>query len=182
MIATQQLVSAEDFAQRHERDRLELVAGVVEEQPMPFPLHGKVCSLINYYLMGHVLTHDLGHVMGNDSFIRTRRNPDSVRGADVMFVSYARLPRGRVPAGLLDVVPELVVEVCSPSDRVGAVEAKASEYLAAGVSVVVVLDPDIASATLFRANELPVTLHNGAVLTIPDVLPGFSVPLHRLFG
>jgi Uma2 family endonuclease len=176
------LLSAEDFARLHERDRVELVAGVVEEQPMPFPLHGQVCFRFSVQLGIYLAANDIGHGFGNDSFIRTRRNPDSVRGADVMFVSYARLPRGRVPAGLLDVVPELVVEVCSPSDRVGAVEAKASEYLAAGVSVVVVLDPDIASATLFRANELPVTLHNGAVLTIPDVLPGFSVPLHRLFG
>ena len=39
--------------------------------------------------------HDLGRVMSNDSGVITERDPDTVRGADVAYYSYARLPEGR---------------------------------------------------------------------------------------
>ena len=37
---------------------------------------------------------DLGRVVTNDSGIVTQRDPDTVRGADVAYYSYARLPKG----------------------------------------------------------------------------------------
>ena len=66
---------------------------------------------------------------------------DSVRGGDVVFYSYTRLPRGPIPEGYLEVVPELVFEVRSPSDRWAKITAKVGEYLDAGVLVACVLDP-----------------------------------------
>jgi len=48
---------------------------------------------------------------------QTHSNPDTVRGADVNFYSYERLPKGKVPEGFLPVVPDLIVEVRSPSER-----------------------------------------------------------------
>lgn len=149
---------------------------------MPFAIHGKVCSMINYYLTAYVLEGDLGQVMGNDTFMRTARSPDSVRGADVMYFSYARLPRGPLPNRLLDVSPDLVVEVRSPSDRISAMNNKALEYLAAGVRAVVLLDPDRAAATVFREEELPQTFHNGDSLSVPEILPGFEVKLSKLLS
>ena len=60
--------------------------------------------------------HDLGRVMSNDSGIITERDPDTVRGADVAYYSYARLPKGPLPAGYGPEVPELVIEVRSSGD------------------------------------------------------------------
>lgn len=91
-----------------------------------------------------------------------------------------RLP-GKMPPGLFDTLPDLVVEVRSPSDSWQQLLNKSSEYLAAGVAVVLVLDPDKNAATIFRGEELPQTFHNGDMITIPDVLPGFSVALAKLF-
>ncbi|MFT3878252.1 MAG: Uma2 family endonuclease [Gemmatales bacterium] len=176
------LMTAEEFVARHEHDRAELVRGVVVELPMPFATHAKVCSLINYYLTAHVLEHELGQVMGNDTFMRTERTPDSVRGADVMYFSYDRLPKGPLPNRLLDVSPDLVVEVRSPSDRLSAMSKKALEYLGAGVRAVILLDPERAAATVFRDEELPQTFHNGDSLSIPEILPGFEVKLAKLFS
>jgi Uma2 family endonuclease len=57
------------------------------------------------------------------------------------------------------------------------------EYLKAGVRVVVILDPSTTSASVYRdAEEFRQILHNGDPLTLPDVLPGFSVPVSRLFA
>ncbi len=175
------LLTAEDFAARYANVHAELVKGIVKEYPVPWPKHGFLCTNIAWLLTVHVKEHDLGRVATNDSWIQTGRNPDTVRGADVCFFSYERLPKGKVPEGLLPVVPELVVEVRSPSDRWDAIFTKVGEYLAAGVRVVVVLDPKSETASVYRLEELQQTFHNGDPLVVPDVLPGFSVAVSRLF-
>jgi len=175
------LMTAEEFVRLHEDDGTELVKGIVEEIPMPDLNHGKVCNLAAYKLTGHVLQGELGHVMTNDSFIRIRTDPDTIRGADVAYFSYERLPKGRVPDGLQPNIPDLVIEVHSPSDRWTKVFTKVVEYLEAGVRVVVVLDPATATASVYRADELQQIFDNGDTLTIPDVLPGFSVPVKQFF-
>ena len=58
---------------------------------------------------------------------------------------------------------------------------KAAEYLEAGVSVVVVLLPETQTAAVYRNDALPVQLGSDEVLTLPDVLPGFSVPVKTFF-
>jgi len=86
-----------------------------------------------------------------------------------------------VPEGLLDVVPELVFEVRSPSDLWTDMIAKMLEYLSAGVSVVVILDPKTKSASVFRPSDRQDVIEADGTLTVPDVLPGFAVPVRSLF-
>ena len=116
--------------------------------------------------------------MCNDSGIHTEREPDTLRGADVAFYSYARFPAGPFSrTQYLAVVPELIFEVRSPSDRWSEVLAKVTEYLNAGVTAVCVLDPNPtrATATVYRDNQPPEAFAADAELTLPDVLPGFQV-------
>lgn len=176
------LLTADEFVARYADARAELVDGVVRECAMPGQKHGKVCMTVGGFLWNFVTQADLGHVTTNDSWVKVRSNPDTVRGGDVCFFSYDRLPKGDIPDGLLPVAPDLIVEVRSPSDRWKDVIVKVGEYLDAGVRVVVVLDPSSASATVYRADELHQTVHNGDELTLPDVLPGFTVPVSRLFA
>ena len=95
---------------------LELVHGEVVKMNVPGARHGKVCGFIAVEVGIYLRSHDIGHLMTNDSGILTDRDPDSVRGADVSFYSYLRLPQGAVPTGYPDVVPDVVWEVLSPSD------------------------------------------------------------------
>lgn len=176
------LLTAEEFAARYEHIHAELIKGVVKEYPVPMPKHGYICLRIGRLIGNLVEEHDLGRVMSNDSWIKTGSNPDTVRGADVCFFSYERLPRGEMPEGLLPVVPDLVVEVRSPSDWWPEILVKVGEYLQAGVRVVVVVDPKSTSATVYRPEEHQQIFHNGDPLTLPDVLPGFSVPVSQLFA
>jgi Uma2 family endonuclease len=113
--------------------------------------------------------------------VKTRSNPDSVRGPDISYYSYERLPKGDVPDGLLTVAPDLVVEVRSPSDGWIELFVKALEYLQTGVRVVIVLDASNCLASVHRPKELPRLFHNGDELVVPDVLLGFSVSVRRLF-
>jgi Uma2 family endonuclease len=175
------LLTLDEFFRRYEGKPYELVRGQAVEVPMAGGRHGKVCVRAAVILAEFVDPRDLGHVMSNDTLIRTERDPASGRGADVCFVSYARLPKGPVPDGPLEVAPELVFEVRSPSDRWTDVVAKALEYLAAGVAVVVILDPKTESATVYRADVRSDIFEKDEALTLPDVLPGFSVVVARFF-
>ena len=132
-------------------------------------------------LSEHVDKNNLGRVAANDTFVLTQRNPDRVRGGDVVYWSFNRVPRGPMPEGLVEAVPELVIEVRSPTDRWKDIIAKVSEYLQASVAVVVVLDPPAGTATVYRPDEFQQVFHNGDELTLPDILPGFSVRLADLF-
>jgi Uma2 family endonuclease len=175
------LLTAEEFARQYAGRRVELVKGRVVEVPVSHPKHGKVCSRVSQFVANFADAHDLGHVISNDSWITTDRGPDSARGPDVCFFSYSRLPKGPIPDGLLPVVPEVVFEVRSPTDRWTVLIAKMLEYLNVGVSVVVILDPKTQSASVFRDEDRQDIIETDLELTIPDVLPGFAVPVRKFF-
>lgn len=75
--------------------------------PMPRPRHGEICSKVVRHLGNWVEEKDLGRVLSNDTGVITERDPDTVRGADISFYSYARVPRGPLPDHYLDVAPDL---------------------------------------------------------------------------
>jgi Uma2 family endonuclease len=78
--------------------------------------------------------------------------------------------------------PDLVVEVLSPDDRPGEVRAKTEEYLARGVLLVVVVDPNEESVATFRPNGPQVVLRQeNDLLDLNDVIPGFSCRLREIF-
>ena len=175
------LLTAEEFVKRYPDHYVELVKGVVKEIAMPGGPHGYVCGLIAHQIMNFVVGRNLGRVFINDTFLLTERDPDSIRGMDVAYVSFTRLPKGPVPRGALEVLPELIVEVRSPSDTWNDVFAKVEEYLAAGVGVVLVADPEKETVSALRKGPTQEDFHAGDTLTVPDVLPGFAVEVARLF-
>jgi Uma2 family endonuclease len=174
------LLTAEEFARRHAGEFVELIDGKLEPIMPGGARHGKICITLVRVVGGFIEDHKLGLVCSHDTFVLTRRNPDRVRGADLVYWSRERWP-GEVPDGIVDASPDLVVEVRSPTDRWGDVQIKIGEYLNAGVRAVVLLDPKTATVTIYRQDELHQLLHNGDELTLPDVLPGFAVPIARFF-
>jgi Uma2 family endonuclease len=177
-----ELMTAEQFRQRPDPGYPEeLVRGRIVAMSVPDRRHGYVCGRAVLIFGSFVDGHDLGRVMSNDSSVVIEQDPDTVRGADVAYYSYARLPKGPVPAGYGPELPELVVEVCSENDRWPGILEKVSEYLNAGVQAVVVLDPEPRVAHVFSAQGPPRMLRAADELTLPDILHGFSVRVGRFF-
>jgi len=159
----------------------ELIRGRVIEMNVPYPRHGQICSKVDRIVGNYTEEHNLGQTLVGDSGVPTERGPDTVRGADVAYYSFARLPRGPIPRGYLEIVPELIFEVRSPSDRWPRILAKASEYLEAGVTVVCILDEMSEQVLVYRADEAPRTLQGADELHLPDILGDFRVPVRRFF-
>lgn len=175
------LLTAEEFLQRYPKHWVELERGVVTKLTRPGFEHGLICATITGLLGNHVVNHDLGWMVCNDTYLVTQRNPDTVRGMDFGYFSYERLPRGPIPSGLPPVPPELVVEVRSPVDTWIDMYTKVGEFLGAGVGVVVVVDPATRTASVYRQQTLAEIFRAGDTLIIADVLAGFSAPVSRLF-
>lgn len=111
-----------------------------------------------------------------------RRNPDRVVGADAAFVLAKSLPVRRSKEGYLEPPPEIVIEVRSKNDTSNEVRAKKEEYFDAGVLLVWVLDPDDQTVTAHRPGLSPRVFAISDTLASGDLLPGFAVPVSKLFA
>ncbi|CAN5121732.1 Uma2 family endonuclease [soil metagenome] len=182
-IALKTRMTAVQFLRKYgDKSGFELDRGHLVRLPMPGFEHGNITCTVSALLREFVKAKDIGRVASQDTFIRLRSNPSSFRGPDVLFISYKLLPKSaKRPKGPLEVMPELVIEVRSPTDRLKVVTDKGREYLDAGVKVVIIIDPETESLGVFRDEELPQRFHNGDTVTIPDVLPGFSAPVKAFF-
>jgi len=183
MPAPTALLTAEQFAALPDDGRItELVKGVVIEMPPPSFRHCEVCANVVGELRHYVRSRSLGRVVSNDAGVVTDRDPDSVRGADVAYFSFERLPRTITPDPYPEVAPELVFEVRSPSDRTGALMAKVGEYLDGGVKVVCVVDPQRSIITVHTQDEFARVLTVADELTLPEVFADFRVPVRAFFA
>ena len=149
--------------------------------PLTNYLHGTVCWQIAGLLFVYLSGRDLGRATCNDSGVVTKRDPDSVRGPDVAYFSYQRVPKDSMPDRYPEVSPELIFEVKSPSDRWQAITAKVSEYLTAGTLTVCVADPETRTVSVYSGNGGPARLTADDDLTLPEVFPDFRVPVRRFF-
>jgi Uma2 family endonuclease len=177
------LMTAEEYANLPDPHGYptELVKGVLVTMAPPRPRHGEICAQIVYLLRKYLEDHPTGRVVGNDSGVITEREPDTVRGADIAYYSFDRVPKGPLPAGLLETAPDLVFEVLSPSDRWSEVQVKVSEYLDAGVRAVCVVDDDTRSVHVFRPDQ-PLRVFKAAdEFDLLDVLGDFRVNVERFF-
>jgi Uma2 family endonuclease len=174
------LMTAEEYLHRAPTDHpSELVRGRIVVMNPPFSAHGYWCHRMAKLIDEFVEPHELGRILCNDSGVVTEHDPDTVRGADVAYYSYTRVPRGPLPSGYWG-TPELVCEVKSTEDRWPKIHKKVAEYLDAGVLVVWVVDPPAQTVQVY--SELPVQILQLAdTLTCPEVLPGFELPLGKIF-
>ena len=121
----------------------------------------------------------LGEIFGEAGYVLAR-DPDTVRGPDLSFVSRERLSPfddERFFSG----APDLAVEILSPSNRSGEMHAKVADYLAAGARLVWVIDPERRLITTYRELLAPRRIGSPEPLDGGDVLAGLVIPLDAIF-
>ena len=174
------VMTAQDLFELGDIGRTELIKGELVRMPPTGHIHGYVEFRFGKILSIFVDERKLGRVMGGEVGIYTHRDPDTVRGADVVFISNERLAQVQSDS-YLDIAPELIVEIASPNDRWYDIDDKLTEYLKIGVQIVWVANPHRHQIHVYRS------LTEIEILTVDDtlsgnsVLPGFSVPVAELF-
>lgn len=161
--------------------RYELIEGELIEMAPAGGRHGNIGIRIAGLLFQHVDKDDLGELFGADCGFLLQRNPDTVRAPDAAFIAMERIPPDGIPSGYIDTIPDLVVEVVSPSDRAGQVQAKFEQWIEHGVKLVWLVHPEQRSITVYRSLSEVHALHEGDTLTGDPVLPGFSCPVAKVF-
>lgn len=176
------LMTAEEL-ERLEDDgyRYELIEGVLHRMSPASFRPSNIAVRFAARLVVFADEHGLGEVTGADGGYVLRRDPDTVLAPDVAFVRTERLPSAEEQEHFAPVVPDLVVEVVSPSDSMTKVDDKVERYLAAGVGLVWVFHPRRRTVTVRRANRPVRVLWEGDVLDGEDVLPGFVLAVSDIF-
>jgi Uma2 family endonuclease len=174
------LMTGEEFVLIDGHELMSLVDGVpVVEETERCLRHGQVCATVGHVLFDFVKSNRLGTVCSNNTSIRLKRNPDTVFGPDLCFFTAGRLTPEARSAPVCDIIPDLVVEVWMPTNFYPRLMLKARDYVAVGVKAVLEINLERETANVFRAKAQG--FYPGDEVTLPDVLPGFAVPLKRLF-
>ena len=160
--------------------RTELVRGKVVEMSKPGFRHGFIAGWV-YSLLLPLFGRGIGRPTVESGML-TERDPDTVRGPDVHFYSFERLPAEEEPVGFPDVSPEVVFEVRSPNDRQADILRKVTEYLDADVLCVVVLSPARRTAVLYFPDEEPTFLRGDDRLALPAPLADWTPTVDELLA
>jgi Uma2 family endonuclease len=157
----------------------ELIDGEIVTMSPASNDHGAIESAFVLLILAHVRQQRLGRVYtGDTGFVLDEH---TVFCPDVAFVSRARLA-GVAGSGFVTAVPELVVEVVSPSDLHSKVIAKAQRWLAAGSEQVWIADPETRTIEVLARVGQPGLLSLGDTINGPPALPGFTAPVAEFFA
>ena len=176
------LLTADDLLRLYSDGvRGELIRGVLCETMPTGHRHGAIVMNLGAELRTYIKPRRLGWLVGSDSGVWLERDPDTVREPDIAFTSADKIPLDAEIEGYAEVVPDLVVEVVSPSNSRREVHDKAVMWLSHGARLVWVVHPDTRTVDVHRANGDVSTVGGDDDLDGGDVLPGFSCALSDIF-
>src|SRR5919109_5644158 len=125
MATTEKLLTAEEFERLpDDGKRYELIDGELREMAPTVNWHGEVESKLVVRLGSHVEAQRLGIVSCGETLYIVRRNPDRVRAADIAFIRQERVPSLEAQQHIMEVSPDLVIEILSKSDTVEEISDK----------------------------------------------------------
>ncbi len=184
-IGTTALLTAEefyDFVHRPEnRDRhFELEEGGIVEMPPPGEMHCGVCANVTGLLFMYCRERKKGHVCSNDMGLVLEKDPDTVKGPDIVLYTVAKKSEHwnlKYP----DRLPTLVVEVLSPYNRVNPMIRRLNLFLDKGVEVVWLVDPEARSVSVWWQGQAPVLFEEPAEIANLPGLPDFRCKVSEIF-
>ncbi len=124
---------------------------------------------INPRKLGRIFDSSGGFIMPNTD----------LRAPDVSFVVAARLRR--TVRDFAQLVPDLVVEIKSKTDRISKLEDKVKLFLELGARVGILINPDELTVSVYRPNGEVEILTGDDKLTIVELFPGWEVAVSELW-
>ena len=162
--------------------RYELVQGVLRKMSPAGGEHGRISLFLGASLLWHVEQNGLGAAYGAETGFKIAEHPDTVLAPDVAFVAQERIQEIPDERKYIPLVPDLAMEVLSPGDTERESLAKADQWLSAGARAVILVNPRAQTVTVRRSGVQSVILTIEDKLEVPDIVPGWSIPVVRIFG
>lgn len=181
-MTTTSLMTADEFARIRGDGRFDLIRGEVIQVPPAGERHGRIAANIELRIGYALLERGLGQTYIAEPGFVLARDPDVVLCPDAAFILYERFPSEHEETGFFEIVPDIVLEVISPSDRARDVIAKLNEYLKAGVPLVWLADPAQRTMTVYAPDEPPRVLGEADELDGGDIVPDFRLSLREVFS
>src|SRR5680860_309761 len=170
MVSTK-LMTAQDLWNLGDRgDNCELIRGELVELVPPGTVHGRTMTNLAVLLGSFVKAHQLGRVYAGDVGFVLQRNPDTVLGPDLAFLTADRIPGD--DTAYSDEAPDLAVEIVSPGNSRSEIDRKLSIYLGAGVRSAWIVYPNRCQVIVLSPDRAPQIFENGTTLTGGEILPG----------
>ncbi|MBL8132431.1 MAG: Uma2 family endonuclease [Anaerolineae bacterium] len=168
----------EAFAHLPENDEKtwEMLDGEIVEKMPSNPYCSYIAARILIRLGIFLLENDIGFVTGESGGYEIG---DDVYAPDVAYISRERAGE-LARSGFNRVAPDLAVEVVSPTDSERRLRLKIFRYLASGTRVWVVYPEDL-TVEVYAPGQPVLILGRDGVLTAPDLLPGFELPVADIF-
>ena len=180
--ARPKLLTAEDLLRLDSKGvKGELIRGEFYETMSAGLKHGEVVMKLGFLMGSVVIPGRLGRLAGSDAGVILERDPDTVREPDVAFISAARLPLTERVTSYYEIIPDLVVEIASPSDSRREVNDKARMWHSHGVPLVWAAYPETRTIDVHRADGSITTLREDDILDGGEILPGFAVRVSDIF-
>ena len=185
MVIKARLYSVDDVWQMAgENHHYELIEGALFEMSPAGGLHGELAVLIGHYILIFAQAQGLLGKVTAEAGYHPPDNRHILLAPDVAFVSRARAPQP-FPATFVPVMPDLAVEIQSPTDTLRQVRRKAAIYLRHGTKLVWIVLPDERGIDICRAvdgSRLDIEfVGRDGTLSGEQVLPGFELQVSRLF-
>jgi len=158
----------------------ELVDGVLLEKVMGLKESAIAVEISTAFKL-FLRQHKLGFVAGEAGMMRLALG--LVRIPDVSFVSWSQTPDRRLPdVPILDLHPDLAVDVLSESNTKREMEEKLENYFDSGASLVWLVDPTTRTVRVYTSVEESTTVDATGVLDGGTVLPGFELAAAQIFA
>jgi len=154
----------------------ESIQGAVIEVPSN-PYSSQIAARIGRYVDTFADEHDLGHVTGEAGGYQVGEDRYA---PDVAFISKAKQDSLPYYTGYNPNPPDLAVEIVSPTDNQQHLRLKLSNYAAVGTVVWVVYPPE-KQVEIYIPGKAATVLEVDDTLTGGEVLPGFSMPVAKIF-
>lgn len=159
--------------------QLELVDGSIIVMGPSDYTSDEIGTRLSTFLNIWVMPRKLGRVTGAAAGFRLPNENTDLRAPDVSFVSAERLKRS--PRAFAELVPDLMVEIKSKTDRIKPIQEKIELFLKLGTEVGILIDPDKETVTIYRPTGQPIVLTNNDSLRIPELFPGWELPVSELW-
>jgi Uma2 family endonuclease len=168
-----QILQREDLA-------CELIDGVVVEKAMGW-MESFLAMRLGHFIQSYLDDHDLGVITGEEGMLRLL--PHQIRIPDVAFYSWDHFPNRELPTKPIPpLYPDLAVEVLSEKNTEEEMGRKLREYFKAGTKLAWLVDPKNRAVRVYTSPRKFKLMTEEETLDGGDVLPGFHLPLRKLFA